>query len=336
MDENIKFTMETSKTEVPFLDVLVQSKIDPYNANIYNITTDIYHKPTDCFNYFPFNSCAPNHVARNIPYNLCRRIVTIVSNTTIRNKRLNELIPRLLNKKYPRELIMDSIKKAKTLNRETLLAPKKHVDKIERDKITLVMNHNPQYLDPSDKIKNIVQDLAHTVKIQATNDRIPIIINARRQPPNLVRMLSLSKKRDHTENLPNTNNTFTKCNSKQCIFCHENVISENTYTTKNGTVLKRKMPMDCKTMDLIYLLVCTKCEEEYLGETGCTISERTNLHRSQIKNEKYRKLKVSKHIHECGGDKFKMFPFYKCTQQSHIYREEMEMKFRKLVCPKLH
>ena len=149
-------------------------------------------------------------------------------------------------------------------------------------------------------------------------------------------MLSLSKKRDHTENLPYTNNTFTKCNSKQCIFCHENVISENTYTTKNGTVLKRKMPMDCKTMDLIYLLVCSKCEEEYLGETGCTISERTNLHRSQIKNEKYRKLKVSKHIHECGGDKFKMFPFYKCTQQSHIYREEMEMKFRKLVCPKLH
>ena len=337
MNTNIQFTMETSTTEVPFLDVLIKSKQDPYKANTYNISTDIYHKPTDAFNYFPFNSCAPGHIGRNIPYNLTRRIATIVSEEKTRNIRFNELIPRLLSKKYPIGLINDSIKKAKTLKREVLLRPKPQENKPGTEIITLVLEHNPQYIDPSKKIANIVTDLVHTDKIKASNSEIPKIINARKQPLNLLRLLSLSKKRDHNLNeLNNNNGEFIKCGNKQCLFCKDNAIVESTYTTKNGTTLKRNVNMTCKTMDLIYLLMCTGCREEYLGETGCTIAERTNLHRSQIKIETYRKLKVSKHVHNCSNGQFKIFPFHKCSQQSHIYREEMEMRFRNLVNPKLH
>ena len=207
----------------------------------------------------------------------------------------------------------------------------------DRDTITLVLKHNPLFQDPAQKITSFCQDLAHTTKIKASNSKVPRIINARKQPLNLLRMLSLSKKRDHT--ITNNNNvlgTFTKCGNTRCLFCYECVISDTTYTTKNGTILKRKVEMNCKTMDLIYCLICLACGEEYIGETGCTIAERTNLHRSQITNDKYRKMKVSKHIHECSCNKFKIFPFYKCNQQSHIYREEIEKKFRIMVCPSLH
>ena len=78
------------------------------------------------------------------------------------------------------------------------------------------------------------------------------------------------------------------------------------------------------------------CKEEYIGETGCQINLRTNLHRNQIENEKYSQIKASRHIHTCGNNKFKMFPFHKCFKRCQIYREEVEEKYRKLVKPKLH
>ena len=37
--------------------------------------------------------------------------------------------------------------------------------------------------------------------------------------------------------------------------------------------------MNCKTPDLIYLLICKNSSGEYVGETGIQINERTNLHR---------------------------------------------------------
>ena len=166
MDEAIKFTMDTSDTQIPFLVVLIKAEINKFNANITDIETDIYHKPTDNFNYFPFNSCAPNHIARNIPYNLARRIAKIVSSKKTRNLRLQELKPRLLKKKYPLKLILDSIKGAEKLDRAKLLKKKQSDNtKISDDKITLVLEHNPLIEDPTAKIRCICSDLVHTDKI---------------------------------------------------------------------------------------------------------------------------------------------------------------------------
>ena len=137
-----------------------------------------------------------------------------------------------------------------------------------------------------------------------------------------------------TEN-ENNKNKFTKCTDKRCEFC-KIVLDQDSYTTKNGYTLTRNYKMTCKSRDLIYLIICEGCYEEYLGETGCQINERTNLHRNQIETPKYAQIKASKHIHECGNNKFKIFPFHKCFKQCHIYREEFEQKYRKLVQPKLH
>ena len=91
------------------------------SSHLSSIETDIYHRPTDTFNYFSFDSCAPRHIARNIPYNLARRISTIISCPKKRDIRLSELKPCLLAKKYPEKLVDDSIKYAKSLDRTILL-----------------------------------------------------------------------------------------------------------------------------------------------------------------------------------------------------------------------
>lgn len=110
LDPNIKFTLESSDTKLPFLDVLVIKK----NSKLF---TDIYYKTTDTHQYLHFNSCHPHHTKTAIPYNLARRICTIVSDENTQDIRLGELKHYLTNQGYPEGLIDDGIRKAKRYNR---------------------------------------------------------------------------------------------------------------------------------------------------------------------------------------------------------------------------
>ena len=335
MDSRIKFTMETSNEEIPFLDVLIKMTPNVYDASLKMFECDIYHKPTDAFNYFNFESCAPGHIPRNVPYNLARRIATIVSRDTWRKKRLEQLRPGLRNKGYPESLIEDAITKAMTLKREDLINSTRTRKKEKQ--LTLVIDYYPNYEDPASKIKEICnQTLPMTDKGKAGKLPNTKIIAARRQPPNLERILSLNQTRDHTISKNNKDGSFTKCKDTRCKLCTLNVIPDKKYTTKNGTTLERRTNMSCKTKDLIYVLICPTCKEEYIGETGIQLSSRMNLHRSQMTNPNYGILNVSRHLNDCGNNNFLVFPFIKCNKNCHIYREETEKHWRDIVQPGLH
>ncbi len=63
--------MESSPVEMHFLDVQVQISNE-------KVITDIYYKQTDTQNYATFKSSHPKHTLKNIPYNLARRLCTII------------------------------------------------------------------------------------------------------------------------------------------------------------------------------------------------------------------------------------------------------------------
>lgn len=66
------------------LDVLI------IKENI-NISTDVFYIETDSHQCLIFYSCHPSHTKGNIPFNVARRICTIVSDEERINKRLKEL-----------------------------------------------------------------------------------------------------------------------------------------------------------------------------------------------------------------------------------------------------
>ena len=68
----IRFTMEHSSKELPFLDILIK-KVNG------QIITDINHKPTDTQQYLHFKSYHPKNCIKSIPYILVRRIHTIIT-----------------------------------------------------------------------------------------------------------------------------------------------------------------------------------------------------------------------------------------------------------------
>ena len=94
----IRFTMDTSREEISFLDVLIKLKGE-------SVSTDIYFKPTDTHSYLNFKSCHPKHTKTNIPFCLASRIVTIVSENEQQKKRLAELREFLKKQDYPESLI---------------------------------------------------------------------------------------------------------------------------------------------------------------------------------------------------------------------------------------
>ena len=99
------FIFTTCKYMYPFLDVI------RYKEGT-EIKIDIYHKPTDTFQYLHYYFCHPRHTKNNIPFNLARRVCTIVSDPVRNQQRLLELKDRLIQRKYPDTLVDSSIIKA--------------------------------------------------------------------------------------------------------------------------------------------------------------------------------------------------------------------------------
>ena len=93
-------------------------------------------------------------------------------------------------------------------------------------------------------------------KFKNGKTKIPKLLQAKRQPPNLLRSLSLSLNRDHknTPQSENNGNRFEKCNNKRYLLC-KIAIDSPIYKTKNGTISKQNFKMISKSMDLIYLLI---------------------------------------------------------------------------------
>lgn len=57
------------------------------------------------------------------------------------------------------------------------------------------------------------------------------------------------------------------------------------------------------------------------------------MHKQQIRDPEYRKIKLSEHIDVCGRGQFKVFPFYKLFTESATERREKEKHFIQTLKP---
>ena len=116
--KTIKFTMEDSTTTVNFLDITVIKNTE----NI--LETTLYCKPTDSHNYLLYSSEHPRHVVRAIPYSQVIRVKWICTRDSefLRNSLM--LCTHLLRRKYPRNLLLDSLTRSKLQTPVELIKPK--------------------------------------------------------------------------------------------------------------------------------------------------------------------------------------------------------------------
>ena len=87
---------------------------------------------------------------------------------------------------------------------------------------------------------------------------------------------------------------------------------EISYTFKNvDKQLFLKTKMTCDSRNIIYVVICPICKEEYIGETGIgdsKLRDRVRIYRQHIRRPEHEKLKAEKHIRTCSKGNFTIFP----------------------------
>ena len=149
------------------------------------------------------------------------------------------------------------------------------------------------------------------------------LIKSKRQPYNLKRLLTKAKF--------TSNNTpkVTKCNKPTCGLCIH-LLEGHSFTFRCGKNFTIHENMSCDVKNVVYVMKCRGCGEEYIGETGNPLRQRVTIHNQQIRDPKTRMLKVSEHIANCAhalNPKYNIFPFYKMYSESTTLRRAKEKLF---------
>ena len=151
------------------------------------------------------------------------------------------------------------------------------------------------------------------------------LIHTKRQPPNLKRIL--------------TNSLFTnnitgvfKCLDSRCLSCQQ-LLLEILYTFKNvGKQFFLKRKITCDSRNLTYVLICSTCEEQYIGETiigDSKLRDRVSIYRQHIRQPDHKKRQVEKHLRTSGKGNFTIFPFLPLSSNDIDLRREYEDYFMK-------
>ncbi|XP_071172172.1 uncharacterized protein [Mytilus edulis] len=323
----IHFTINRNVREMPFLDILVIITEDN------EIVTDIFSKDTDTHMYLNFYSNHPKHVKLNIPFNLASRIITITSTDILRNKRLEELKAYLKKQHYPEQVINYGIQKALTKGpivtesrrSETTEESSNNLNKI----IPFVTTYNPRDYDIFSFMRQIETNLHKSERMDKVLQKKKII-NSKRQSKSLKRYLT-SSKFDFNETVP----IVKKCTDKRCMTC-PNLIEESSIYFKNGKHFTVRQNMSCKSSNVIYSLICSNCEEFYVGETKNELRTRMTLHRQQTNHEDLTLIRANDHFHRCSNGRFKIFPLYMVNRQNDFLRRKKEELFINILNPGLN
>ena len=290
------------------------------------IETDIYYKPTNHHDYLDYKSHHPDHIKKNIPFNLAKRIIVFVSNEEREKIRLNELQTWLRHCNYPSKVISRAFRNAQLRGP----APSKAH---EAKKIPLITTYyNNFHFDRTIKLINNHFNSFTDPRLREIFGNANTILSLR-QPPNLLRQLT--KAEFGRTNPPKENGIF-KCTNKRCILCKSYLQPVKSFICANGFEWHIKSHITCKSVNVNYYLECLSCnaKETYTGKTTIFRS-RLNVHISSCRTGRSTN-KFDLHVFNCGTNPktepyFRAYayishssPKYLLTYEKYLHRQKFD------------
>jgi hypothetical protein len=147
-------------------------------------------------------------------------------------------------------------------------------------------------------------------------------IASKRQSPNLGKLLTKAK---FTNDTKQDGGSF-KCNDKRCSNCKYINVTQKITITSTGRDFYIRERLNCKSSNVLYIITCNGCNQQYVGMTTQTLAHRFTIHRQQINHPKYRQIGVSEHIANCSSSniQFNVTPFYKFSSNTTgLVKEEL-------------
>ena len=286
----LKLTMETGD-EVNFLDLIIS-----YNPILKNLHFNLYIKPTNNGCYLLPSSEHPDHIFSNIPKNLLMRIRRICSDYIDFIHHTKILFKQLVLRGYPKNKLLTTFSYISKIDRETLIPYKEKKENAFFNKNTLCLPRT--FISGFKPLDNFIYD-SFNKTINSDKTLTLRIIN--KVNKNLNSLL--------VNNFPFSGlfkvGTFS-CN--KCLICGLLHLGDSICMIDSGINLKLKSKGTCKTTHLVYIIICTKCDKFYVGETEKTLETRIKQHLNHIRKfkpfYKYHDKIVARHFNLRGHTLF--------------------------------
>jgi hypothetical protein len=261
---SIKFSHNVSSQSISFLDVLVTLGGDN------KFKTSLYKKPTDNPCYVHFTSDHPRHVPRSLPYSLALRCQRICSDPTDAKNELTNLKEKFAARGYPTQLLNDACTRAAQSSRPRNRI-RRNVDTVNF--ITMYNSRLPNIRKILHKHHSILLSNPRTEKIFGSVPRVVF-----KRPKNLRDYLVKAKVT--TTPPSHLQQGCAPCKRARCKVC-THMVCTSAVVSRNGRFkFKIQGSYDCKTSNAVYLLECSLCGAQYLGQTKTSFNLRFNNHKS--------------------------------------------------------
>ena len=284
----IKFTSNYGIGNIPYLDVNVSIQEG-------KLETTLHVKDTSTNMILPFHSCHPRHCPRSIPFSQClrlRRICSVDSDFQVHCQNLKENFKK---RGYPEQIVENAITKVSQKTREETL---RYVNKaVTSERVPYVITHNPRNPPLSHWLRDYLPVLHTSSRLRKAVPNAPIV--GERNCPNLKKILMPSQLPSppvFSESPPAADNGCHTCQKNRCITCHQHLKNTTTFTSTNTKkTFSIRSKTTCTSKNIIYLIECDKCGQQYVGETETPFKKRLYNHRSNI-NSPQPPTFVSKHF----------------------------------------
>ena len=285
----IKFTLESSITSITFLDLRIFK--GPRFTSCRKLDTEIHYKVTNNFTYVHGNSHHPPHVYKAVAMGETLRILRNCSaeDTFATHKR--NLLLRLKQRGFPRSALrraraVNFADRQKALEGTFTTSAETDKEKPSLFYITKYARTKPSLTSTLSKHWLAIESdphLSRTYKtppmvsytnskplrsiLRKVNFEHPRLIPPDMPPPSPFPMLRLTR----------PNYPVNRCNNRRCEVCLRRL--HHTVVRNRKNIL---FPIDptltCTSTNILYVLQCTHCAKQYVGQTSYSMRHRLAGH----------------------------------------------------------
>ena len=257
--------------QVEFLDLCIS-----YDKFLKKIKFNLYIKPTNNGMYLLPYSNHPNHIVNNIPYSLFTRIKRICSNFVDYLYFSFKTSLSLVKRKYDFNLVCSVANKVNKIERNSLLPYKDKNKNVITNSIKTCVFYDSNYANLKDNMKTGFDRLKCNFQWLSPYD----VFIYYKIFPNLSMIFIHNFKTSFNQN----SNRTSKCQQPNCKICM--YIFGSSFLTLNNQIFPLMCSGNCLTQNIVYIILCSKCNVCYIGETSKSLRTRICQHLYKIKTFK--------------------------------------------------
>jgi len=297
--DGIKITLNSSDEKVNFLDTTVYKTPHHTSPDTAILNTRVYFKDTDTHQLLHKHSFHPRHTFTGVLKAQLLRFKRISSSSSDYSNACSTLFAALQKRNYSKSLLR---KMKRDIWRSGDVATNKNNN--PKRILPIVIPYNKIGIELARSWKSIIGQ-GHLF------DEDSRLITAFCNGENLYRKLvhsSFSVSKDSTTtnttskptilSRPNRKPGSVRCTNTKCKACTYIVETTRFSSSRNNRTFTLRDRFTCASTNIVYLVSCSKCNMQYVGETGRTLRDRVTDHVSCIRLKK--QTPIGLHFNQAG------------------------------------